>query len=895
MSAGLSTPLHLAANLLALFAAVGLGVAVLHRPGDAGRTRSLAAVAVAAGAAAIAVGHGLSGALIEGTDEVVPWLLAGGLLVIAIGMSPRRVADGRLRTAAVVPAIIVIQSPVSAAALAAVAGAVAAVRALLGGRRTLAVGVSLMLWAAARAVAPRSPGAAAWLTIAGAAALGAWLWQASATRLLAKLVTAFVATLLGVVVLLAVVLSTLGSTSLVEDELRNLGATSGEIAQTLADEWPRQAAEGAALLARSPESVVGLVEAASGAGLQNFLETLATDQDVLAILAPDGRVLLSASRIERFGEGAFLLSLAGSDPVDRLVGGQRTSGGLLTVGGEVVAVGGVLVFEEEELRPEDEPIAIVLAGRVADSTWAATAASQQRASLLLTVGDELAASSGPVADVPPQEVAGALRGREEAAVTVQGRELFAASAPLVDPNGVTEIGQVVVARSGELLAGVEREQARQLFVIALIGGLLAGFVAAAVSRRLVAPIRRLTVAAASVREGELDAQADVSSPDEVGELGRTFNEMTASLSTQSAQLREAAEVQSRLRARLEALNASMSDGLVAIGPDGKILTFNPAAERLVGRGVEDVMGLPLREVLVGSGPGESEPAEALGDAESERTVAVQLLLESADGRITPTAATAAPVRDDDGSVLGRVLVLRDVTRDVEIERMKSEFLSNVSHELRTPLTPIKGYAEILARREMAPDATQRFAGEILDASGRLERIVRMIVDFAALDSGRVQPELADVEVGDIVGETLRRWREREPTRGFTRRVARDLPPVHVDAGLLGQCLDELIDNAVKFSPGGEPISISATELEGDGPRRVCLSVRDRGVGFEVDAATRAFSDFYQGDGSETRHFGGLGLGLALVRRIVDVLDADATIESELGAGALVHLALPVAD
>jgi PAS domain S-box-containing protein len=905
MSAGLSTPLHLAANLLALFAAAGLAVVVLNRPGVAvaasgtPRARSAAEWLVAAGGLLLAVGHALEGALVEVAGSLSGWLLAAGLVAVALGMAPRRIAvvPHPGRTAAVLPlAVVIPQVPVAAAAVAAVAGAVAGIRALLGGRRALALAIGLLLWGAASGVAPTSAPTAAWLTIAGALAIGVWLWQVSATRLLAKLVTAFIASLLGVVVLLAVVLSTLGSTSLVAEELRNLEATGSDVARTIAEAWPRDAIDRAAILGRLPETVDDLVTSGNQAGLDNVLTSIATTEDFLAILDPTGRVVLSAARIPMLEDGAFLLALAGSDPVDRLLDGQREGGGLITVGGRVVAVGGVLVFDDPEPRPEDPARYLVVAGRVADDVWAAQAASQVNLELIVTVGDELSAASSDIAGIPPETIAAALPSEAAStSVLVGGRELFAAGTALVEPTSLAVVGQVVAVRSGEVLAQVERDQARQLFVIALIGGLLAGVVAGAVSGRLVAPIRRLTSAAASVREGDLAAQADVTSPDEVGELGRTFNEMTASLSEQSAQLREAADVQSRLRARLEALNASMSDALVAVDPDGKIVTFNPAAERLVGRDLRDVMGLPLGEVLVGRGPSRMSPGDALGDPESERVIAVQLVLEGAGGRRIPTAATAAPVRGEDGEVLGRVLVLRDVTREAEVERMKTEFLSNVSHELRTPLTPIKGYAEILARRELPAERTQQFAAQILDSTERLERIVGMIVDFAALDSGRMQPALVDVAVGDLVGDVLGRWRVREPSRTFTRRVARDLPPVRVDPAMLGRCLDELIDNAVKFSPGGEAVAITAALEDADGAPRVRLSVRDRGVGIDLDTTANLFSDFTQGDGSETRLFGGLGLGLALVRRIVDAIGADATIESDLGAGATVHVHLPVAE
>lgn len=227
--------------------------------------------------------------------------------------------------------------------------------------------------------------------------------------------------------------------------------------------------------------------------------------------------------------------------------------------------------------------------------------------------------------------------------------------------------------------------------------------------------------------------------------------------------------------------------------------------------------------------------------------------------------------------------------------MKTEFLANVSHELRTPLTPIRGYADVLARREVGPEATRRYAAQILASSARLERIVQMVVDFAALDSGRLRLEREPVGVSELVSETLADWRDRHPEREFTRRVARDLPPVLVDPGMLRRCLDELLDNAVKFSPGGEPVSVQA-RLAGDLPApMVRLSVRDRGVGIEPQTAARIFSDFYQVDASETRPYGGLGLGLALVRRIIDGLGGDASVESQSDGGSTVHLLLPVTD
>ncbi len=890
--AGLSTPLHLAASLLALFAAVGLAIVVVTRPGAAGAARRGALdLLLATGAMAIAVGHGLSGALVSGSVVAVAWLHAGGLALVAVGLSPRGLR--RLAGPAVllpVPAVPV------AAAVAAAAGLLGGVRGLVGGRRTILVGVGLLAWGAAEPVERLSLTAGAALTVAGAAAIGWWLWQASARALLAKFVTASVAILLAVVVLIAGALSDQGSRDLVDDELDRLDGLSAGIATQIESDWLVDAINAAAILRGQGSSLLRNLADRGNESLEPVYEAFfrGQDQDFLVVLDEDGMVAGSYAPTGPLDD-SFLLQLSGTTLVDRLLSSEANDAGeLLTIGGQFVGVGAV-ALDAPGARAETPPLGVVLTGRIADATRVAATGDDVASNVILATGNASTVASPGVRDIATDVVA-AVRDDGRDAVPIPGRPLYAAAAPIEDPGTGTVVGRVVAVSEAATLADLEQDQARRLFLLALVGALLAGAVAALVTRRLVAPIRRLTTAAAAVREGDLDVNADVASRDEVGVLGRTFDEMTTSLAAQSAQLRDAATVQSRLRARLEALTTSMSDALVAVDPDGKVATFNPAAERLVGRAVPEVVGLPLEQVLVGRGPGGVPAAAALGASDSEQVTAVQLLLERSDGRRVPTAASAAPVHDTtDGQFLGRVLVLRDVTRETEIERMKTEFLSNVSHELRTPLTPIKGYAEVLARRDVGPEETRKFAGQILSSTGRLERIVGMIVDFAALDSGRVQPRLEAVDLSSVVGEVLAQWRRRIPDRDFRRRVAKSLPAVLADRAMLQRCLDELIDNAVKFSPGGEPISVAATLEHADGKPMVRLSVRDRGVGIEPTTAARVFSDFYQGDASETRLYGGLGLGLALVRRIVDGLEGDVAVESRLGRGSTFHLLLPVAD
>jgi PAS domain S-box-containing protein len=894
--AGLSTPLHLAASLLALFASAGLAIIILARPGMGlqSRPRHAADWTLAAGGFSFAVGHGLAGALLPGTATVIPWLHAIGLLLIAAGLSRPRLTE-LTGAAVIVPVAITPEATV----VALIGGVVGAARAMMAGRSGIPIAAGLLAWGGAAVVRQSSIAWAATLTLIGAFGVGWWLWHASARALRAKLVTASVALLLAVVVLIASALSGLGSRDLVDDELERLHGLAETVAGDLQTQWSTDAINAAKILGNQP----GVRANARNGTLQPIYEAFfqGPGQDFLIILNSAGQTIGSYAPGSDTASGelpnGFLLQVQGAPFVEDVLAGETQGGSLLLVGGEFVAAGGVPI-KSAGARAEEAPLGAVITGRRADAAWAARARRQLNTNVVVAAGNGTAVGPAEVAPVAQDIATSFSADQDRAAMTVDGRPLYAAAAPIEDPEVGGVIGRAIAVSEAGALAALEQSQARRLFLLALIGAVLSGAAAAFVSKRLVAPIRQLTAIAAAVREGNLDVAADLRSADEVGVLGRTFDEMTRSLSSQSAQLRDAASVQGRLRARLEALTSSMSDGLLAVNPDGKVVTFNPAAQRLVGRDITEVLGLPMDQVLIGRAPGGHSPTEALGAFDSEQTRAVQLLLERSDGRLVPTAVTAAPMHDMAGGViLGRVYVLRDVTREVEIERMKTEFLSNVSHELRTPLTPIKGYAEVLARRDVGAEATRKFADQILDSTGRLERIVATIVDFAALDSGRLELRPEPVDLHDLVEQLFSEWRSTYPDREFRRRIARTLPSANVDLPMLRRCLDELIANAVKFSPDGGPISLLATETTygPDDQSFVRLSVRDRGVGIEGDLAARIFSDFYQADASETRHYGGLGLGLALVRRIVEGMDGHIDLDSRPGEGSTFHLLLPAAS
>jgi signal transduction histidine kinase len=227
--------------------------------------------------------------------------------------------------------------------------------------------------------------------------------------------------------------------------------------------------------------------------------------------------------------------------------------------------------------------------------------------------------------------------------------------------------------------------------------------------------------------------------------------------------------------------------------------------------------------------------------------------------------------------------------------MKTEFLANISHELRTPLTPIRGYAEMLARRpDLERKKVESFLDEILASAGRMSRAVELLVDVAALEGGRVEPDRSRVTVRSFVDERIETWKARYPERAgdFRRRVSAKLPRVDIDRRWVARALDEFADNAVKYTPPGTTITLLASAVdEGAG---VCVVVRDNGPGFDPQRAVELAGDFSQADASETRRVGGLGLGLGFVSRVAARFALPFTIETEPGKGSEFALVLPAA-
>lgn len=924
----LALPLHFAVEFLGfLLTAGGVGLVVLRPqlvPGHASG-RVAAALGLAA-LAAVQVLHGGSFVLADAAG-VLPALSALGYALVLVGIS------GGLRPAGAytflgVERPLLFAPTVAAGLLAAVAGA-ASLRAEARPLRRLAAAAGLLAVAAfltaqteGQTVGTASAGALLYaahaVRLAGYLAFASWLWTGVKTSVSARFVASFVMLLVIVVVALSAALTAVITSNIERDEFARVSGQAASAARTIERVETRELAEDIAQFAATQtvaEQVTARDEQALVVFAERALESPIFDSiDLLAFTTARRKLLgfAGAGPAVRTETGAIrrlelrkidVITIVGS-PVVRDVASGRVSqaAGPDRIDARRAGSAAILVAVEVRDPVRNRATGIVVGARFLDAlTVEAITNNVAPARASLIVGGRAVASDlgepEPSQLVPPRVERAVQAGRPATArITVGGRSYLTAYRPISGEGGVP-VATLAISSPARLVASAREGVTRALFLVAMGVAVIALGLAWISGRRFTRPIQALTATASTVREGDLEARVEVRSDDEVGQLADTFNEMTASLRRMTDDLRTAAREEQQLRGRIETIIESMADGLVAVDAEARILAFNRQAERLTGYEPSMVVGEPVDKVLT-LVDADNQPVK-VPIAELAEGSLSGVFVRPRSGECVPVALTCAVLRDEDGEVTGAVAVVRDMTREREIERMKSQFLSNISHELRTPLTPIKGYAEILGRRNVSPERTHQFAKGILESTARLERIVELLVDFSALEAGRLSPRARPVDLGEMLGALAAEWQERSPLHRIHTEVGGELPNVLGDERLLRRSLEEIVDNAVKFSPEGGTVTLSArltSVLRGEARRlAVEISISDEGIGIPPEDLPLIFSDFQQLDGSETRSYGGLGLGLSFVRRIVEAHDGEIAVSSEPGHGTTLTITLPALD
>jgi len=474
------------------------------------------------------------------------------------------------------------------------------------------------------------------------------------------------------------------------------------------------------------------------------------------------------------------------------------------------------------------------------------------------------------------EVMGALAGevtRAERRSATVGVDLLYAAVPVRSGNRV-----VGVARLSRGIGAIEA-QARDLWWSAAVALLLAVLATALLSLLLSSPLgRSLEEVMETARQfagGNLSARIRVRRDDELGELARIINHSADQLQERMAEI-------ARDRRRTEAILSAMDDGLLAVDHRGTVVLANPSLTRALE--LREPVGRHYLEVLRQREVG-ALVEDVLRDG-GRRDAQVEILHLR---RVFTIAAVPFP--GEEGAPPGVVLTFNDATERHRLERIRRDFVANASHELRTPLTSIRGFVEALEDGALAqPETARRFLGKIRTHSDRMATLMEDLLELSRLESGDREPEweaARPAEVAEAVAASFAGLATRKEIS--LRHVDRGAPEVHTDPERLRRILENLVDNAVKYTPERGHVEVT-TSPGPDGGARV--EVADDGPGIAAEHLSRVFERFYRVDKARSRELGGTGLGLSIVKHLADSLGASVSVQSEPGKGSRFLVTLP---
>jgi two-component system, OmpR family, phosphate regulon sensor histidine kinase PhoR len=475
------------------------------------------------------------------------------------------------------------------------------------------------------------------------------------------------------------------------------------------------------------------------------------------------------------------------------------------------------------------------------------------------------------------EVQMALKGKEGSEIrfstTLKVNMLYLAI-PVKDANGQI-LGVVRMANPVNQIDNNILSIQRSVLLATAIATIIAILLAILVTNYTIKPLRNLTESILKLGSGDYPEPSRLDRSDEVGNLSRAFREMSYQINNQIGQL-------TTEQAKLGAVLTHMNDGVLIVDSDGRVELINPAAVQLFGIEEQEATGKTLIEVVR-----HHQIVELWRKSAQASQQQVGTLETSPDRLFLQVIAT--PLEPSlPGSTL---LVLQDLTRVRRLETVRRDFVSNVSHELRTPLASLKLITETLMEGALEdPVVARQFLVKMEGEIDNLSQMVRELLELSRIESGRVPLVKQIIDPVSLVRPAVERMEIQADRSGL--KLVFDFPPnlpkVNADPERMEQVLVNLIHNAIKFTPPGGKITVSAYKEYS----RVIFYVRDTGVGIPSADLERIFERFYKTDRSRTG--GGTGLGLSISRHLVEGHGGRIWAESQLGQGSTFYFALPIA-
>ncbi len=399
------------------------------------------------------------------------------------------------------------------------------------------------------------------------------------------------------------------------------------------------------------------------------------------------------------------------------------------------------------------------------------------------------------------------------------------------------------------------------------------------SERIILPLRRLRDGVREIAAGKLDLELRLPTGDEIEELSLEFTNMARRLAASYHGLEEkvqtaTAELNQR-KESLEAILAAMNEGVLVLDAEGNIVLWNNAAEKMTGFSAPAALGRKCAELLRPASPSAPTLCEIARRAPGPATATTssRTTLLAADGRALPVSVSAAPLLDEKGNPAGSVVVLRDLSREQELDRFRADVVSIVSHELRTALVPLLGFAEMLQDQNLPQEKREHYLNILLEQGRRLSALVENFLTMSQLEAGRFELHLEDTDLRRLTDEVLVLETARSLLHKLENAIPANFPPVCVDPDRIRRVIHNLVSNAIKYSPAGSKVTVAARELNG----MVEISVTDQGVGIRRE-------DLPQITGS--------GLGLSICKSIVEQHGGTIGVQSRYGKGSTFYFRLP---
>ncbi|WP_458412636.1 ATP-binding protein [Schinkia sp. CFF1] len=435
-------------------------------------------------------------------------------------------------------------------------------------------------------------------------------------------------------------------------------------------------------------------------------------------------------------------------------------------------------------------------------------------------------------------------------------------------------GGVFIYQSLDVVSQTSKETTKIITVSAGIAIILTTIFAFFLSSRVTAPLRIMREAAFEMAKGKFNAKVPILTHDEIGELALAFNRM-------GRQLEYHIEALNQEKEQLTSIISSMADGVITMNRQGDIIVSNPPAKKLLHAFYFEREGYDKAHQPL--------PNEMKDILEKVILTEKQQIAEiSIQG--TSWVVLMSPLYDQE-AVRGAVAVLRDMTEERKLDKLRNDFIANVSHELRTPISMLQGYSEAIIDDIASTEEEKKEIAQIIyDESLRMGRLVNELLDLAKMQSGRIELHLEKVVVSAYFDRIIRKFQGVTKEHGINLSIHisdRD-DVMFIDVDRIEQVLTNLIDNAIRHTSEGGDVIINVDSFPGG----FQISVKDTGSGITEEDLPFVFERFYKADKARTRGRSGTGLGLAIAKNIVEAHKGRISVQSKLGEGTTFSFFIP---